>query len=127
MFWKKKKSATEIISHPFDDKRTSYRYKFKADQGFLIRFKEAKLQVLDISAGGLAFENKGFAQFDFDYIKFQVDIPHFHGESTFFAGLRILKIDNNNICHCIFEQCSLEQHELLHRYVLEMQKNDLAH
>lgn len=75
----------------------------------------------------MAFINKGFSQFDFDFIKFKLDIPGFNGDSTFFAGLRILKIDSENICHCIFEQCSLDQHELIHRYVLEMQKHDLAH
>lgn len=127
MFWKKKKPDTDTVSHPSTDKREAYRYKFKKNHGFLISFKETQIRVLDISAGGMSFENNGFAQFDSDFIKFELDIPGFHGDSTFFAGLRILKIDDNNICHCIFEQCSLEQHELIHKYVLEMQKNDLAH
>lgn len=127
MFWKKKKPTRDIISHPSEDKRSSYRYKFRESHGFVIRFLEADIRVIDISAGGLAFENKGFSQFDFDFIKFKLDIPGFSGDSTFFAGLRILKIDKNDICHCIFEQCSIEQHELIHKYVLEMQKNDLTH
>jgi len=127
LFWKKKKPATDTISHPSADKREFFRYEFTKNRSLEIQFKEKSITVLNISAGGMAFENNGFVQFDFDFIKFDLDIPDFHGDPTFFAGLRILKIDTNNICHCIFEQCSLEQHELIHKYVLEMQKNDLAH
>ncbi|MCF6247748.1 MAG: hypothetical protein L3J69_10340 [Desulfobacula sp.] len=127
MFWKKKIAVNETINHPSEDKRESYRYQFAEGQGFSIYFKEKKIKVLNISAGGIAFENKGFLQFDFDFIKFKLNIPNFSGDSTFFAGLRILKIDKSQICHCILEQCPLEQHELIHKFVLEKQKNDLAH
>lgn len=127
MFWKKKKPVTDVINDKSSDQRESYRYHFKKGQGFQIEFKKKKVWVLNISAGGMAFSNKGFQQFDFDFIKFSLDIPNFKGDPTFFAGLRILKIDQNKLCHCIFEQCSLEQHELIHKYVLEMQKNDLTH
>ncbi len=127
MFWKKKTSASDILDHPSEEKRQSFRYEFENQAGFVIRFKQTDIRVLNISAGGIAFENMGFSQFDFDFIKFELNIPDFKGDPTFFAGLRILKIDKENICHCIFEQCSLEQHELIHKYVLEMQKHDLAH
>ncbi len=127
MFWKKIKKADETIIHPSTDKRESYRYEFSEGQEISTQFKGEDINVINISAGGLAFENKDFLQFDFDFIKFKLNIPNFHGDSTFFAGLRILKIDKAQICHCIFEQCSLEQHELIHKYVLEKQKNDFTH
>ncbi len=127
MFWKKKKQETDSIIHDTKDKRDSYRYEFVAGDCITIIFKEKERDILDISAGGMAFNNDGFQQFDFDYINFTLIIPGFIGDSSIFAGLRILKIDDKNICHCIFEQCSLEQHELIHKYVLEMQKNDLTH
>jgi hypothetical protein len=127
LFWKKKQSETDTISYESKNQRNAFRYHFKNGQGFHIRFKEKKVWVLDICAGGLAFDNKGFQQFDHDAVTFRLDIPNFKGDATFFAGLRILNIDENDICHSIFEQCSLEQYELIHKYVLEMQKNDLAH
>ncbi len=127
MFWKKKKKETDSISYDSANKRTAYRYDFKKGQELQVEFKEKEVLICNISAGGIAFENNGFKPFDFGFIKFCLDIPNFNGDSNFFAGLRILKISENNICHCLFEQCSLEQHELLHKYVLEMQKNDLAH
>ena len=127
MFWKKKQPVTDTVSYESKDRRESYRYDFNKGPGFWIEFKGEKVRVLNISAGGLAFENKGFKQFDFDLIKFTLDIPNYKGDSTFVARLKILEIDKNNICRSIFEQCPIEQHELIHKYVLEMQKNDLAH
>ena len=129
MFWKRQKPAADPleIRHTSDEKRKAFRYEFKVSQQLRIKFNGREVIILNISAGGMAFKNAGFEQFDFDFIKFELDIPNFTGDPTFFAGLRILKIDDNDICHCIFEQCSLEQHELIHKYVLEMQKNDLAH
>ena len=126
MFWKKTKPATDNIIHESEDKRTSFRYQFKDDQGIEIQFKTKRVRLLTLSAGGMAFKNNGFKQFDYDFIKFTLEIPNFNGDNTFFAGLRILTISPEEICHCIFEQCSLDQHELIHRFVLEMQKNDFA-
>ena len=129
MFWKKKKTTIKKtdISHETRDKRKAYRYEFNDSQRLQIQFKDKPIQILNISAGGVAFKNNGFAQLDFDFIKITLDIPNFNGDTTFYAGLRILNIDAEDICHCIFEECALEQHELIHKYVLEMQKRDLAH
>ncbi len=127
MFWKKKKALTEPFSYASNDKRESFRYEFKDGNGFDIEFRGRIIRVINVSAGGIAFKNKNFEPLDSDLINFQLEIPDYSGDTTFSAELRILKIDKKNICHCIFEQCSLEQHELIHRYVLEMQKNDLAH
>lgn len=127
MFWKKKKPETNTLTHETKDNRQNFRYDFKEGEAIHVVFKEKTVTVLNISAGGMAFKNMGFEQFDFDFIKFSLDIPNFKGNRTFFAGLRILKINREETCHCIFEQCSLDQHELIHKYVLEMQKNDLAH
>jgi len=127
LFWKKKRPETDTISYKSKNQRKSYRYDFRQGHGFQIDFNGKKVWVVNISAGGMAFNNKNFKLYDSSFIKFTLDIPNFKGDSAFFIELRILKIDKNDICHTIFEQCSLEQHELLHKYVLEMQKHDLAH
>ncbi|WP_300462788.1 PilZ domain-containing protein [Desulfobacula sp.] len=119
--------TTDTIFFDSKDQRESFRYHFKTDQGFTIEFQGKKVMVLNISAGGISFYNEGFRQFDVDDITFTLDIPTMMKPPTFQVGLRILTLDQDNICHCIFERCTLEQHELIHKYVLEMQKNDLAH
>ena len=127
MFWKKKEPETDTIVVESSDQRQSYRYVLKQGQRFQIEFKGETVWVTNISAGGLGFENKGFCLFDSDRIRFTLDIPDFKGDATIEACLRILKIDAGRTCHCIFDQCTSEHQELLHKYVLEMQKNDLAH
>ncbi|OGR28668.1 MAG: hypothetical protein A2277_18585 [Desulfobacterales bacterium RIFOXYA12_FULL_46_15] len=127
MFWKKKKPETKIIRHETEELRQTYRYHFKEGQGFSILFKGKTVKVLDISAGGMSFKNQGFKPYDVDAIRFTLDVPNYKGNTSFSAELRILSIDEDHHCHCLFEQCSLEQYELIHKYVLEMQKNDLAH
>lgn len=127
MFWKKKKLETDTINNESNDQRAAYRYEFSEEKQLHILFKNQKVQVMNISAGGMSIENINFHQFDVDKIQFTLDVPNYKGDTSFLADLRILKIDENQVCHCIFEQCSLEQHELIHKYVLEMQKDDLAH
>ena len=127
MFWKKKKPETEIIRYDSDDLRHTFRYHFKEGRGFSITFKGKEVILLDISARGLAFENQGFQPRDRDAVSFVLEIPHYRGSTLVSAGLRILTIDDKSVCHCVFEDCPPEQNELLHKYVLEMQKNDLAH
>lgn len=127
MFWKKKKPKTELIRHDSDDLRHAFRYHFKEGRGFAFTFKGENVLVLDIGAGGLAFKNQGFKLYDADTIRFFLEVPNYRGSTLFSAGLRILTIDGESVCHCVFENCPPELYELLHKYVLEMQKNDLAH
>ncbi len=128
LFWKKKKPATEIIRYDSeDDLRHAFRYHFKEGRGFAVTFKGKEVLVLNIGAGGLAFENMGFQPQDKDIVQFTLDVHNYRGITSFSAGLRILTIDGKSVCHCVFENCPPEQYELLHKYVLEMQKNDLAH
>jgi hypothetical protein len=127
LFWKKKKPETDLIRYDSEDLRLAFRYHFKEGQGFPITFNGKKVTVLDISARGLAFKNQGFQPDDADTIRFSLEVPNYRGSTLVFAGLKILSIDGESVCHCVFEDCPPEQNELLHKYVLEMQKNDLAH
>lgn len=127
MSLKKEKPKTQRFEHSSEDKRDAFRYEFKNNAGFKIKFKEKRLDPINISAGGIAFANQDFKLLDFDYVSFTLNVPNQEKEVSFFAGLRILQIDPDNICHSIFEQCTLDQHELIHKYVLEMQKFDFEH
>jgi hypothetical protein len=127
LFWKKKSRQADNIICDSDCKRNAFRYEFKNNQGFTIRFRGRTLRVINISAGGLAFADSGFSPLDSDSVSFSLDIPNFRGQTDFSSELRIVEIDSDGICHAIFENCSPEQCELIHKYVLEMQKNDLAH
>ncbi|MCP3940238.1 MAG: PilZ domain-containing protein [Desulfobacteraceae bacterium] len=105
--------------------REAFRYTFKGGRVFLMEFKQKPVEVLDISAGGMAFKNNGFKQYDVDQVNLLLDIPNYIGNTKFSAQLRILNITDESICQCIFENCPVEKYELIHKYVLEMQKTEI--
>ncbi len=111
----------------YEDQRASFRYVFKKGRQLSITFKENIVQVLDISAGGMAFKNKEFKKYDSDQVSLVLDMPNYSGDSVLITLVRILSITQSNICHCIFENCTLEEYEMIHKYVLEMQKQDMTH
>lgn len=126
MFWKKKKLPDPVDTlAEFDDQRAAYRYVFRPGQGISIKFKGKSVRVTDISAGGLAFINRGFKKYDTDTISVDLDIPNYPGDRRFTGQLRILHLNREGICHCIFENCTVDDYEFIHKYVLELQKQDL--
>ncbi len=107
-----------------EEQRDAFRYIFKGDT-LSMDFKKKSVKLLNISAGGMAFKDNGFTQYDVDQITLVLDIPNYMGDTKFSARLRILNITGNGICNCIFENCVIEEYELIHKYVLEMQKNEI--
>jgi len=107
------------------EKRYSFRYVFAKENRLSMKFKGITVEITNISAGGLAFKNQEFSKYDSDEISLLLEMPNFYGEPVFNAHIRILHITSNHICHCIFENCSVDDYEIVHKYVLEMQKIDL--
>ena len=127
MFWKKKnKPAPQEDLMDLEDQRASFRYIFKKSDRPDMRFNGKTVVIYDISAGGIAFENKGFSKYDADRITLNLDMPNFSGNPVLSAQVRILHLTKNQICHSIFEHCSVDEYEMIHKYVLEMQKKDLT-
>jgi hypothetical protein len=105
-----------------DEQREAYRFFFKGEFRLSMNFKQKEVQVINISAGGMAFKNEGFKQYDADHITLVFDMSPDRQEIIFSAQLRILDISDQEICHCIFENCTIQEYEIIHKYVLEMQK-----
>ena len=128
MFWKKKKIIDTCVEETdYEDQRASFRYVFKKGRQLSMTFKNNIIQVLDISAGGMAFKNVAFKKYDSDQVSLVLDMPNYSGDPILNARIRILSITQSNICHSIFENCRVEEYEMIHKYVLEMQKQDMTH
>jgi hypothetical protein len=134
LFWKKRKPASDSgrvpkIENPQGDRdqREAFRYQFKPEDRISMSFLGQPVMVLNISARGMAFINKGFSKYDVDLIQLDLDIPRYRGDTRLSAALRIIYIGDDQTCHCIFENCTIDQYELIHKYVLEMQKKELRH
>ena len=81
---------------------------------------------MNISAGGLAFKADGFAVNDGDEVSLTLMVPGSGKQFNINVRLHIFEIKSPDICHCTFENLDPDQEELIHRYVLEMQKQDLG-
>ena len=125
MFWKKKKRIKLLQEPPLDHRRT-FRYEFQASQPFHTQFLNQKVKVINLSAGGIAFMDKGFNQYDIDRIQLDLSLGD-RKHPPFVADARILSITSDSVCHCIFEGCMIDDYERVHQYVWERQKQDLQH
>ena len=128
MFWKKKKKTNQDLTLLGEDKdlRSSYRYVFTKIRQLEFKFKGRNVKALDISAGGMAFTNAGFSQYDADQVTLDLKMPNYPADSVLCVRIRILSITADNVCRSIFENCTQSGYELIHKYVLEMQKLTMA-
>lgn len=135
MFWKKKHTSTDEkkadkaqwIEHDSSSRRETFRYA-PTDGSPLseMTFLKKKVQVMDISAGGLSFRNIDFSENDTD--RFTLDVKGLYyrsGDSRDKITLKIVHIDSSNICHAIFQDISTAQADILHQFILEKQKQDI--
>ena len=118
MFWKEKQDNPEIFSFEFNDRRLSYRVYPSANVPIAFEFCGEKVQVVNISAGGLAFKNKAFKSGDTQTIELLLPYQNV----TLAPVLKIKTIDDQNVCHCQFREIGEDEVEAIHQYVLKRQK-----
>jgi len=121
LFWKKSDKTTVSFSFPNDDecKRTAFRVTPEDDFPIYVRFGEEKTRVVNISAGGMAFENHEFHQGEAHAV--ELDLP---GEyRSVRCTVSVLRIDGTGkICFATFSDMDGDSHDTLHHYVLGQQK-----
>lgn len=118
MFWKRKKSSTEIFSLETEDRRLYYRVSPSAEAPVIFEFGGEKVKANDIGAGGLAFKNKHFKKGDTQAIELRLP----EQDVSITTILTISEIDKQNICHCHFSETAAYGAEAIHQYVLKRQK-----
>ena len=135
MFWKKKKTDPEMFTLETKNERKLFRVCPAEDKPIMIAFalgpaedkptihnlKEMRVRVIDISAGGLSFKNRGFREKESYPITF--DLPG-HA-TTISTALEIICISEEGICHSRFNRLEEETSDKIHEYVLERQKKIL--
>ncbi len=126
MFWKKKKPPFSILN-PGEtaEKRQSFRYTFREGHGLSMTFSGTKVRLLDLSAGGMSFENHDFSVGVQDMVSLDLEIPCMEFHERICASMTIARIDENGICYACFENPDQNTTELIHRFILEIQKADL--
>ncbi len=119
MFWKKKIKQDEKLKAP-KEARQAYRVSPDTENPLLLSLEGQSLEILEISSGGLAFKNKGFKAEN----TYKVDFVLPTG-GAIKTHIKILRIDEEEICRCNFVNLDTRSEDALHRYVLVRQKDDL--
>ena len=119
MFWKKKNKKEEKLKAP-DEARQAYRVAPDSENPLFLNMEGNSLEIVEISSGGLAFKNQGLKAGSTYMIDFV--LPTGGGIRT---RIKILRIDEEDICRCNFIDLNVESEDSLHRYVLVRQKDDL--
>jgi len=121
LFWKKKdKPQTPKVKAPADN-RQAYRINPTRDEPIILDIGNQTVDVVDISSGGLSFENKGFEKGQQFNVRFTLPLTLEEIE----AKIEILRIGNENMAHCRFVDLPQDLEDTIHKYVLDRQKEEL--
>ena len=123
MFWKKKSKDTgkKLFKNPTET-RGAFRVYPSKENPIVISVGGTQLKAVDISAGGISFDNKKF-KLGATY-PLELTLPK--GKGTFSVKTEILKIDDKNVCRCKIVGLSADQEDQVHSYILARQKEEIA-
>ncbi len=119
MFWKRKKTASDLFSVESSNRRESFRIKPPEDEPIFIQLKNQRISLIDIGALGFSFNNTDFSKDD----EYNVDFYLKGHIKKISAGIEIIGIDSQDICHCSFKTLNEEEFEAIHQYMLDKQKD----
>ena len=114
---KKKKETSEILRHKPKERRKSFRVQPLNKEAVFIELAGKTIQVFDISAGGIAFRNHKLKEGQVQSIN--INLPDRITIES--AKIKIVSIDENDICHAKFIEMVSSEEEKVHRYTLERQ------
>ena len=123
MFWKKKTKETgkKLFKNPTET-RGSFRVYPSKENPIILKVGETSLLAVDISAGGISFDNKKF-KLGATY-PMEMMLPK--GKGTYDVKTEVLKIDEKDVCRCKIVGLSPEQEDGVHSYILSRQKEEIA-
>jgi len=124
LFWKKKTKDTggkKLFKNP-SETRGAFRVYPSKENPIIIKVGSTDLIAVDISAGGISFDNKKF-KLGATY-PLEITLPR--GKGTFTVKTEILKIDDKNVCRCKIVGLSDDQEDQVHSYILARQKEEIA-
>jgi hypothetical protein len=119
LFWKKKSKQEKKLKAP-EEARQAYRVTSDPGNPLFLDLEGNSLEIVEISSGGLAFKNQGLKEGSSHMIDFVLPTG-----GAIKTRIKILRIDERNICRCHFTNLDIESEDSLHRYVLVRQKDDL--
>lgn len=103
-----------------EEARQAYRVEPDSENPLFLNLEGISLEIVEISSGGLAFKNQGLKAGSAHMIDFVLPTG-----GIIKTRIKILRVDEEDICRCNFINLDVESEDALHRYVLVRQKDDL--
>jgi hypothetical protein len=122
LFWKKSSKSTVSFSFPNDDdcQRSTFRVEPKESEPVHVRFGNEITKVVNLSAGGMAFENHDFGEGESHSVRLQLPGEYVDVICT----VTVLRMNpTGEICFSTFSDIDDESQDVLHHYVLTRQKS----
>jgi c-di-GMP-binding flagellar brake protein YcgR len=124
LFWKRKKDKKEDL--PFsleydEDQRSYYRVAPKRNEPLFLQTRDKRYAVLDVSAGGVAFEGAGFSPGG--TVSAVLAMPG--DQAPIPMVLTVVKVTPGKMIAGQFREIKDEDRERVHQYVLKRQKEEL--
>ncbi|MDH5356864.1 MAG: PilZ domain-containing protein [Gammaproteobacteria bacterium] len=120
MFWKKKKNIDLDIDSRFNDGRGAYRIAPDKSRPILLTISGISYQVLNVSGTGVCFRSNDLQVGT--HCAAMVRLPS--EDAVFQVKLEVLA-NQNGLCRCSFVNIHEAAENLLHSYILNLQKEKI--
>lgn len=117
MFWKKKKTIDVALDARHSDNRAAYRIAPDSDRPVIISINDESYNALNISGTGIAFRSEKFEVGS--RTSAMIRLPT---EERVFPVVLEVVAKQKDLCRCSFREIHQEAENLLHSYILELQK-----
>lgn len=120
MFWKNKKTIDVTLDARHNDNRAAYRIAPESERPVIITINDESYDALNISGTGIAFRSQKFETGS--RAKAMIRLPR---EDRVFPVVLEVVAKQKDLCRCSFRDIHQEAENLLHSYILELQKSKI--
>jgi hypothetical protein len=120
LFWKKKKKVEFELDPQHDDSRSAYRMAPDRSKPVLVSIKGSSFNALNISGSGIAFRSHNFPEGTQTHAT--IRLP---SEDRIFSVKLEIVSKHQDLCRCRFLEIHQQAEDLLHSYILELQKKKI--
>lgn len=117
MFWKKKKTVDVSLDSRHSDNRAAYRIAPDRSRPVIVKIRGISYDALNVSGSGIAFRSQNFAEGD--KTPAMVRLP---SEDRVFPVVLEIVARQGDLCRCSFLEIHEDAENLLHSYILDLQK-----
>ena len=120
MFWKKKKTFELELDSRYSDNRSAYRIAPDRTKPVIVSIKGNSFHALNVSGTGIAFRSHNFSEGT--RTAATIRLP---SEDRIFPVVLEIVAKQGDLCRCCFREIHEDAENLLHSYILELQKSKI--